>query len=99
MEARLIEGGPLTYFLTRPDNFREGASYPLIVLLHGFGASMYDLAGLSPAIDSTGYMYACPNAPYALDIGGGQMGYSWSTGRPGMPDLAEQGPTAEERLA
>ncbi|HEY7270179.1 MAG TPA: alpha/beta fold hydrolase, partial [Dehalococcoidia bacterium] len=97
--ARLIEGGPLSYFLIRPDNFREGVGYPLIVLLHGFGASMYDLAGLCPAIDSTGYMYACPNAPYALDIGGGQMGYSWSTGRPGMPDLAEQGPTAEERLA
>ncbi len=99
MEAHPFDTGPLTYFLIRPDNYREDVSYPLIVLLHGFGASMYDLASLAPAIDPTGYMYACPNAPHALDIGGGQTGYSWSTGRPGMPDLTEQGPTAEELLA
>jgi phospholipase/carboxylesterase len=102
MEARLIEGGPLTYFLIRPDDYRPEASYPLVVLLHGFGASMYDLAGLAPAIDPGGYIYACPNAPYAIDIGGGQLGFSWSRGRPGLPDLAEASsdePTVEERLA
>lgn len=97
MEAQLHEGGPLQYLLIRPDNFRPDASYPLIILLHGFGASMYDLASLSPAIDHEGYMYACPNAPYNVDLGGG-VGYSWSTGRPGMPDLAEPGPSTEERL-
>jgi phospholipase/carboxylesterase len=99
MEAKPFDGGPLTYFLIRPEDYRDDLSYPLIILLHGFGASMYDLAGLAPAIDPRGYMYACPNAPYPLDIGGGQIGYSWSTGRPGMPDLAEQGASAEERLA
>lgn len=99
MEAKALDGGPLTYFLIRPEGYSAETSYPLIILLHGFGASMYDLAGLAPAIDATGYMYACPNAPYPLDAGGGQMGYSWSTGRPGMPDLAERGPTTEERLA
>ena len=103
MEAKAFDGGSLTYFLIRPDNFRPDASYPLIILLHGFGASMYDLASLAPAINPTGYMYACPNAPYPLDVGGGQIGYSWSAGRPGMPDLVEAstglaGPTAEERL-
>lgn len=98
MEAKAIDSGPLTYFLIRPDNFRPDVKYPLIILLHGFGASMYDLASLSPAIDNTGYMYACPNAPYPVDLGGGQQGYSWSLGRPGMPDLAEQGPSVEERL-
>jgi phospholipase/carboxylesterase len=99
MEAHPFDTGPLTYFLIRPANYREDVSYPLIILLHGFGASMYDLAGLAPAIDPTGYMYACPNAPYQLDVGGGQMGYSWSLGRPGMPDLAQaDGPTVDERL-
>jgi phospholipase/carboxylesterase len=99
MEAEVREDGPLTYILVRPDNFRPDVRYPLIILLHGFGANMYDLAGLSPAIDSTGYLYAFPNAPYPIDLGGGAVGFSWSTGRPGMPDLAEPGgPTAEERL-
>jgi phospholipase/carboxylesterase len=104
MKARLYEGGPLTYFLVEPDDYDEGAAYPLIVLLHGFGANMYDLAGLAPAIGARGYMYACPNAPYAVDLGGGAVGFSWSRGRPGLPDLAEggpapSGPSAEERLA
>jgi phospholipase/carboxylesterase len=98
MQAKLMEGGPLTYLLIRPDEYDPARTYPLIVLLHGFGANMYDLAGLSPAIDPTGYIYACPNAPYQLDIGG-QTGFSWSLGRPGMPDLTEQGPTVEERLS
>jgi phospholipase/carboxylesterase len=104
VEAKAFDGGPLSYFLIRPDNYRPELTYPLIVLLHGFGASMYDLASLAPAIDATGYMYACPNAPYPLDVGGGQIGYSWSTGRPGMPDLADpstssEGPSTEDRLA
>jgi phospholipase/carboxylesterase len=104
MKARLYEGGPLTYFLVEPDGYDPEATYPLIVLLHGFGANMYDLAGLAPAIGARGYMYACPNAPYAVDLGDGAVGYSWSRGRPGLPDLAEagaaaSGPSAEERLA
>jgi phospholipase/carboxylesterase len=100
VEARVFDGGPLTYLLIRPDGYRPDVRYPLVILLHGFGASMYDLAGLSPAIDATGYMYACPNAPYPLDIGGGQTGYSWSLGRPGMPETAPaEGPSVDERLA
>lgn len=103
MRARLVEGGALAYFLIEPDGYRPEASYPLVVLLHGFGASMHDLAGLAPAIGATGCLYACPNAPYAIDLGGA-IGYSWSRGRPGMPDLADpaagpQGPTVEEMLA
>jgi phospholipase/carboxylesterase len=95
----VFDGGPLTYLLIRPDDYRPEVSYPLVILLHGFGASMYDLAGLTPAISSMGYMYACPNAPYPLDIGGGQVGYSWSRGRPGMPEAPDEGPSVEERLA
>ena len=39
---------------------------------------MYDLAGLTPAISETGYVYACPNAPVAMDVGGGQVGFGWT---------------------
>ena len=28
------------------------------IMLHGFGANMQDLAGLAPAIESEGYVYA-----------------------------------------
>ena len=41
----------------------ETRSYPMIILLHGFGAHMGDLASLAPAIDPTGYVYIFPNAP------------------------------------
>ena len=38
---------------------------------------MGDLAGLAPAIEDKGYVYACPNAPLAFDFGGGYTGYGW----------------------
>jgi phospholipase/carboxylesterase len=99
MEARAFDSSSLPFLLILPDNYRQDASYPLIILLHGFGASMYDLAGLAPSIDSTGYMYVCPNAPYRLELGGGAVGFSWATGRPGVEEPAEPGPTPEEMLS
>ena len=42
---------------------------------------MADLAGLAPAINSTGYVYACPNAPLTVDLGFGQVGYAWTPPR------------------
>ena len=60
-----------------PDDYDQAISYPLVILLHGFGAHMGDLAGLAPAIEEKGYVYACPNAPLAFDFGGGYTGYGW----------------------
>ena len=71
------EGGSLPYLTVKPDNYDPAASYPLVILLHGFGAHMGDLAGLAPAIEDSGYVYACPNAPMAFDFGGGYTGYGW----------------------
>ena len=99
MRAQAIEGEALTYILVTPEGYDPGARYPLVVLLHGFGASMQDLVGLCPAIDATGYMYAFPNAPYAVDFGGGATGYSWSRGRPGAPSAPSDGPPPEDLLA
>jgi phospholipase/carboxylesterase len=53
-------------------------------MLHGFGASMYDLASMAPAIDAEGYAYAFPNAPYEVNLGFGSTGYSWAGDRPGV---------------
>ena len=68
----------LQYATVLPDGYDASHGYPLVVLLHGFGANMDDLAGLSPAINRTGYVYAFPNAPQSIDIGPGMTGFSWS---------------------
>ena len=95
MNAEVIEGGALEYVLVTPGGFAPGAGWPLVVLMHGFGANMYDLANLAPAIDPTGYVYAFPNAPYRL---AGMGGFSWSGDRPGA--VEPEGPqlSVEERL-
>ena len=84
MEARQVNGSALRYILVTPEGFTPGDAYPLVVLLHGFGANMQDLASLAPYIDETGYVYAFPNAPFEVQLGPGFTGYSWATGRPGM---------------
>lgn len=95
MQAEVIEGGALDYVLVRPDGFEADGSWPLVVLMHGFGANMYDLANLAPAIDPDGYVYAFPNAPYRL---AGMGGFSWSGDRPGATEPDGPPITVEERL-
>ncbi len=67
----------LKYLTVVPDNHAPDVHYPLVVMLHGFGANMEDLAGLAPAIESEGYVYVCPNAPIPFELGLGQVGYGW----------------------
>ncbi len=61
-----------------PVEYRPDGSFPLVVLLHGFGANMHDLAGLASHIDSRSYVYLCPNAPLEVQIGPGFTGYAWT---------------------
>ena len=77
MKFERHQGQGLKYLTVVPDNYAPGTAYPLVIMLHGFGANMQDLAGLAPAIESEGYVYACPNAPIPFDLGGGQVGYGW----------------------
>jgi phospholipase/carboxylesterase len=81
-----------------PEGSDQRARLPLVILMHGFGASMYDLAGLASAIDAQGYAYAFPNAPYRLQLGPGVVGYSWMTGRPGVEAPPEGSPSVDELL-
>ena len=78
MQARQIDGNSLTYLVVEPDDYDPQQEYPAVVLLHGFGASMTDLAGLSTMLDQTGYLYLFPNAPIPLQIGPGMTGYAWT---------------------
>lgn len=77
MKASASRGSTLEYLTVFPDNYDSNVPYPMIICLHGRGADMRDLAGLAPAIDQTGYVYVCPNAPVAVPIGPGLMGRAW----------------------
>lgn len=78
MEAHEHQGSQLKYLTVHPDDYDPNKKYPLIVMLHGFGANMQDLAGIAPVINSTGYVYAFPNGPEAMELGPGYIGYSWT---------------------
>ena len=81
MRGENHQGKGLKYITVLPDDYNPDVRYPLLIMLHGFGANMQDLAGLAPVINSRGYVYACPNAPIAFDLGGGQAGYGWTSPR------------------
>ncbi len=91
MRSEIHEGTGLQYITVVPDDYTPDSSYPLVIMLHGFGANMQDLAGLAPAINATGYVYACPNAPIPFNLGPGHDGFGWMTPRgQGAPDEAEK---------
>ena len=78
MEAKQFDTQSLGSLIVEPDDYDPDREYPLIILLHGYGSNMADLAGLTPAISRTEYLYVCPNAPTAFDLGMGQTGYAWA---------------------
>ncbi len=78
MQAIQHQGSTLHYIAIEPDGYDPARNYPMIILLHGFGAHMGDLASLAPAIDSEGYVYIFPNAPIPFEIGPGATGYGWT---------------------
>ena len=77
MKAEVHTGKDLKYVTVVPDDYDSDVNYPLVIMLHGFGANMQDLAGLSPVISEEGYVYALPNAPIPFELGPGQVGYGW----------------------
>ena len=81
MQARQIDGNSLRYLVVEPDDYDPHQEYPAVVLLHGYGASMNDLAGLSTMLDRTGYLYFFPNAPISIQIEPDMIGYAWTPSR------------------
>jgi len=96
MQAERHEGDGLKYITILPDGYEPGIRYPLVIMLHGFGANMQDLAGLAPTINQRGYVYAFPNAPLPFDLGGGYTGWGWTPR--GADATAENIRDAEELL-
>jgi len=66
-------GGGLTYLEVAPPD--APADLPLVVALHGRGASAEDLAPLAQAIAAP-WRWVFPNARLPLDVGGWE-GYAW----------------------
>ena len=97
MQVQRHQGKGLDYLTVLPDDYDPQTSYPLIIMLHGFGANMQDLAGLAPVFNSRGYVYACPNAPIMFDMGGGRPGYGWTS--PREQSTPEEMQTAEQLLS
>ena len=77
VQAFQLQGKTLQYIAVHPDGYDPEKDYPLVILLHGFGASMSDLVGLAPDIDRENYVYVFPNGPLAVSIGPEMTGYSW----------------------
>ena len=96
MRTEKHQGKGLQYLTVLPDDYDDGRRYPLVIMLHGFGANMQDLAGLASVINSKGYVYACPNAPIAFDLGLGHAGYGWTS--PREDATPEEYTTAESLL-
>ena len=75
MRAEAKEDLSLKYIYVEPDDYQQDKAYDLMLVLHGFGANMQDLAGLTPMINHNDYIYICPNAPLEFDLGFGSLGY------------------------
>ena len=93
MEVVEQQGSGLTYLSVHPDDYDSAKDYPLIILLHGFGANMRDLASLAPDISRQGYVYACPNGPLSVLLEPGMVGYAWTPvgGPKKLPDMERAG--------
>jgi len=65
-----------------PDGYDPAQSYPLIVGLHGYGASPENFAKLWERFTKHNFIFAIPQAPYA-QAEGTELGYSW---QPPLPD-------------
>tara|TARA_B100001167_G_scaffold5627_1_gene3230 strand:+ start:694 stop:1371 length:678 start_codon:yes stop_codon:yes gene_type:complete len=67
----------LKFITSVPDKFDKNKKYGVIILMHGYGANMYDLVDIAPIINDTDYIYIFPNAPIEIDVGFGKKGFAW----------------------
>jgi phospholipase/carboxylesterase len=74
----------LRYRLEVPSHRADTESMPMVIMIHGRGADMNDLADLAPLLDtSTGVRFVFPNAPKAFEAYPGMsFGWTWFEGWP-----------------
>lgn len=88
--------GALDHLVLVPDDFDPAAGHPLVVLLHGYGADMTDLADLGPTLDPAGYVYLLPDGPLAAFAGTNPTARAWY--ERGGAETADGVRLARERL-
>jgi phospholipase/carboxylesterase len=74
----------LRYRLEVPSAASDDQPLPMVVLIHGRGADMNDLADLAPMLDTkSGVRFVFPNAPRAFEAYPGMsFGWTWFDGWP-----------------
>lgn len=87
----------LRYVLNVPSGRGDGEEMPMVIVMHGRGADMHDLADLAPMIDiPPGCRFVFPNAPRPFEpYPGTTFGWSWFDGWPPVGDSFVQ---SRERL-
>jgi phospholipase/carboxylesterase len=91
---RTFDDLSLRYLLHVPGKRPDTDSLPLVVMIHGRGADMNDLADLAPLLDPPeGARFVFPNAPREFEAYPGMaFGWTWFDGWP-----PEQGSVAASR--
>ncbi|HEX7830382.1 MAG TPA: hypothetical protein VF787_12040 [Thermoanaerobaculia bacterium] len=88
----------LRHLVATPSNQSDSATLPMVIMIHGRGADMNDLADLAPLLDSpSGARFVFPNAPKAFEpYPGMSMGWTWFEGWP--PEHTSVAASREELL-
>jgi len=78
---------PLRFLVRTPSGRPDTDPLPMVVLLHGRGADMHDLADVAPMLDTPGgCRFIFPNAPKPFEpYPGMSMGWTWFEGWPPSP--------------
>lgn len=81
---RVLDDLPLRYVLHVPSQRPDTDELPLVVMIHGRGADMNDLADLAPLLDiEGGARFIFPNAPRPFEAYPGMtFGWTWFDGWP-----------------
>ena len=77
MIVREHKNSKLSFISSVPDDFSEKNEYDIVIMMHGYGASMYDLVTIAKEVNDKEYIYIFPNAPIEMDVGFYQKGYAW----------------------
>tara|TARA_Y100001934_G_scaffold238345_1_gene291224 strand:- start:934 stop:1581 length:648 start_codon:yes stop_codon:yes gene_type:complete len=67
----------LKFISSVPDNYSKKNEYGIVIMMHGYGASMHDLVSIAEAVNDKDYIYIFPNAPIEMNVGFYQKGYAW----------------------